>query len=86
MGEQRESGIVAITGDADVMHGCHQILSAVNILVVNLEWVSDRVEGETKTAVDEARASLDRIVDIARAIGRLHERSAQRTGGTASTA
>ena len=72
MAEERNGGIVAV--DGDVLHGCHQILSAVNILVVNLEFASERVDGETKAAIDDARAGLETIIEVTRAIYRLHER------------
>jgi hypothetical protein len=83
MGEQRDSGVEPLVTDVDVVHGCHQIVSAVNILVVNLEFASERVEGEVKAAIDDARAALDRIVEIARAIQRVHNGRSQvaKTGG-----
>ena len=74
MGEERDSGIEAAGGDIDVVHACHQILNAVNILVVNLEFASERVDGDTKVAIDEARAGLGTIAEVTRAIYRLHER------------
>lgn len=73
MEQQRDSAIVPIEADMDIVHGCHQILSAVNTVLVNFEFASERVDGEVKAALDDSRASLDKIVEITRAIQRIHD-------------
>jgi hypothetical protein len=73
---------------AQVLRDCHDILGAAAVIIVNLEFVSQGAEGETLAALEDARASVEKIVELANAIRRAHEgkapaprRSAGRSGG-----
>lgn len=72
MDGQRESGVEPVADNLEVAGGCHEILSAASILIVNLEFISRGANGEKSAALDEARASVARIVEIAKEMQRLY--------------
>ena len=72
MEPKRESAVVPIPC-IDVVRHCDEIVSAAAALVVDLEFVSERVGGESIPALDDARSSVDRIVEIAQAIRRAQQ-------------
>jgi hypothetical protein len=72
MEPKRESAVVPIPC-IDVARHCDEIVSAAAALVVDLEFVSERVGGESTAALNDARSSVDRIVEIAQAIRRTQQ-------------
>ncbi len=79
MGDTRESGVVPASGGgvptAEVLKGCHDILGAAAVIVVNLEYVTGTAGPDNRAALEDARASVSRIVELTHAIRRAHERS-----------
>jgi hypothetical protein len=78
MAETRESGIVSVKPSAsapavEVLRGCHDILGAAAVIVVNLEYVSQGAEGDNRAALEDARTSVEKIVELTNAIRRAHE-------------
>ncbi len=69
MGEKRDSAVIAAR-NLDVVDRCDEIVNAAAALVVNLEFVSERVDDESRAALQDARESVDRIVEITRTIRR----------------
>jgi hypothetical protein len=81
MADTRESGIVSVGAAAgappvEVLRGCHYILGAAAVIVVNLEYVSQGAEGDNRAALEDARLSVERIVELTNAIRRAHEAAA----------
>jgi hypothetical protein len=74
MGEKRDSAVIPAR-NLDVVDRCDEIVNAAAALVVNLEFVSERVDDESRAALQDARESVDRIVEISRTI-RLAQRGA----------
>jgi hypothetical protein len=74
MGEKRDSAVIPAR-TIHVVDRCDEIVNAAAALVVNLEFVSERVDDESRAALQDARESVDRIVQITRTI-RLGQRGA----------
>ncbi len=51
---------------AELLPAFHDLLSQAAIIELNLEFVSKRVDGEDKSALDDAHVSTERLVRIIR--------------------
>jgi hypothetical protein len=56
----------------DVVRGCHDALSALAVIIVDVEFLGERLasDREAVEVADEVRRSVDRITDIVRLIQR----------------
>jgi hypothetical protein len=82
MAQTRESGMASggtseSGPSAQVLRDCHDILGAAAVIVVNLEFVSQDAQGDTLAALQDARGSVEKIVELANAIRRAYEGGAQ---------
>jgi hypothetical protein len=73
MRDEGASGVLPIIHDGEpptVDQGCHQIIDAATALAANVEVLSEMTANlaETEPVVADVRASLDRIVNVARAL------------------
>jgi hypothetical protein len=66
-GGSRGKGGVAGNERVDVAHACHEIIDAVSSLVINLEFLANKNKADQQI-VDDVRKSIDRVVELARAI------------------
>jgi hypothetical protein len=78
MADTRESGVAPVgpsaTGPwAQVLRDCHDILGAAAVIVVNLEYVAQGTQGDIREALEDARGSVEKIVELTNAIRRAHE-------------
>jgi hypothetical protein len=60
-------GGVAANERVDVAQACHEIIDAVSSLVINLEFLANKNKADQQI-VDDVRKSIDRVVELARAI------------------
>ena len=79
MAQTRESEIASAERgpSAQVLRNCHDIVGAAAVVVVNLEYVSQGTQGDTLAALQDARGSVEKIVELANAIRRAYEAGSQ---------
>ncbi len=74
--DDRESGVVPVDGlNGEVLRACRDIVNAAGVVVVNVDFVAMRAEGEQKAALADAQEAIDRIVALAKALRAWAERS-----------